>query len=880
MSTTSNTIEFSIGMKTSVRKSVCEEEYEGICKFANCFEYIPDDRPVKLYFDADHFFSENFESYSEEVANNILKIHIMYIEDLMFQSFIPMLPIFSVAESHSKCRMKNGKEVWGYSFHIIVTNIVAYKKDQKTLVEKLNKTIFLCQKKNNASSRYEIKKSPVLYTTYEPMLEGMIDTFDTSVYNSGQQKIRSVYCSKDGEDRPFNLLKEGILEDKHDASLTFNNTVITGFIGKDVHFYQPEQEEVKTYEVKINETAVIDDESVIKYIDYAEICDVSVFQHDYMKFYKFCRASSNLGIPYNVFDDIVRKSDAGNYDYEKNLAMYEEPHNESKGKLGWRFIYTFAKESDAEKKMELDAKYDAINKQKMKDVKKKVKESLSENGEKKELIGVRDGDDERAAKIILENHPDWKFCNQILYVHNQETGMWSSNKSVQDFIISKYSDKLDILSQDGTKKTGKNYSKCSKKCQDIYPKLKQFTLDDNWVERTENTSRGFLLYKNGYYDLKNNVFYDSKIHRYDPEIVFIYRIDHNYVEPNEEDLEYMESIRERVFFLSLGEEQGKYLLQLISRGMSGEQMKRIFFGLGPSNSGKSMISKAIALSCGQYVGNFNAENLGLNSTSGDEAQRLRWCYLLKDKRIILSNEMTTKGKIDGNMLKKISSGGDTLIGRVHGGCETQYVPQFLPLIFANDLPNIEPFDDGVDKRTIVASFNKCFVSQPKHDFEVKKDDTLELEMTTLKFQQTFVNLLVKTYTTYVTNGSCDYIPREIHNAKLEWLDIEFNEDDTRFNSILQFSQRFEFTNDVNHFTHSYKILAYIYEYCKGTSSKKFIIEMKKYCLINGFTNVHSKKKSINGLKCNGWVGIKDIDDIEELEDLKDKEESDDSDTDT
>ena len=55
MANTSNMIEFSIGMKNSVRKTVNEGEYEGICKFANRFEYIPDDRPVKLYFDADHF---------------------------------------------------------------------------------------------------------------------------------------------------------------------------------------------------------------------------------------------------------------------------------------------------------------------------------------------------------------------------------------------------------------------------------------------------------------------------------------------------------------------------------------------------------------------------------------------------------------------------------------------------------------------------------------------------------------------------------------------------------------------------------------------------------------------------------------------------------
>ena len=82
--------------------------------------------------------------------------------------------------------------------------------------------------------------------------------------------------------------------------------------------------------------------------------------------------------------------------------------------------------------------------------------------------------------------------------------------------------------------------------------------------------------------------------------------------------------------------------------------------------------------------------------------------------------------------------------------------------FANDLPTIEPYDDAVDKRTIVATFNNCFVANPKHEYEVKKDDTLESEMSTLKFQQAFVNLLINTYSMYVNNGLIDRIPREIH----------------------------------------------------------------------------------------------------------------------
>ena len=83
--------------------------------------------------------------------------------------------------------------------------------------------------------------------------------------------------------------------------------------------------------------------------------------------------------------------------------MHEEPHYEAKGKLGWRFIYSFAKESDPQRKMEVDAKYEAISRKKIKDMKKKQRTKESESEEKEDLIGIRDGDDENAAKVILED---------------------------------------------------------------------------------------------------------------------------------------------------------------------------------------------------------------------------------------------------------------------------------------------------------------------------------------------------------------------------------------------------------------------------------------------------------------------------------------------
>jgi AICAR transformylase/IMP cyclohydrolase PurH len=68
-------------------------------------------------------------------------------------------------------------------------------------------------------------------------------------------------------------------------------------------------------------------------------------------------------------------------------------------------------------------------------------------------------------------------------------------------------------------------------------------------------------------------------------------------------------------------------------------MKRIFFGLGFSNTGKSTITKALLNRCGVYIGIFDGNNLAYRTTSSDSASQNRWMMLLKDKRLIFSNEI-------------------------------------------------------------------------------------------------------------------------------------------------------------------------------------------------------------------------------------------------
>ena len=224
-------ISFYNTLQGKIEETISDIHYEKLCSLKkDVFEVIRDDKPVKLYFDADYvFYNGGNEDFKIGVANELLNLNKIYLTRAIMKN-LGIQPEFAVAESHSNGRIKGGKNVWGYSFHIVIPNVVAFKKDMKYFTENLNKEIMENQK-------YET--DPI--SDYIEITEDF-KPFDTSVYNNGIQKFRTVHSSKDGENRPFNLI-EG----------TFNDMCITGFIRDNVKHFEP----VKTPIISNTEPAKI-----------------------------------------------------------------------------------------------------------------------------------------------------------------------------------------------------------------------------------------------------------------------------------------------------------------------------------------------------------------------------------------------------------------------------------------------------------------------------------------------------------------------------------------------------------------------------------------------------------------------------------------------
>jgi hypothetical protein len=468
-----------------------------------------------------------------------------------------------------------------------------------------------------------------------------------------------------------------------------------------------------------------------------------------------------------------------------------------------------------------------------------------------------------AAKKLFELYPHWITCQGEMYVFDYTSGMYSSNTIIYNKIIAQHSDFLHIMLKDEThnkdwyRSDCRSYGNTSVMLDKIITLLKTLNINNDWLKQSQSSSLGKILFENGYYDFMERKFYDT----FNSKYVFFGKIHHKFQAFLDEDLEYMESIKQRLFYNSLGKEVGDYFILQLARGLSGECMKRMLFAIGDTNCGKGVITSATSLSIGDYFGSFNAESIAHRETSQDEAQIMRWVMLLRYKRIIISNEMKSGITLNGNFIKKIASGGDPLIGRTHCKEETEFNTHFLPIALDNDMSKITPYDDAVDTRVRCLTFNKSFVDrEPENELELKMDLNIKEELKDLRFQRCFVGILLKAHCDYLDNEKKENEPEGVKNSKKDL--IETTTDKNPLNVLLR---DYEITNNDKDSVKSSELQDWLDAKKLGISITRLGRELNKYATINKLENLKHKDKKVAGKTSKYWFGIKEkeIEDEEE-----------------
>jgi len=234
------------------------------------------------------------------------------------------------------------------------------------------------------------------------------------------------------------------------------------------------------------------------------------------------------------------------------------------------------------------------------------------------------------------------------------------------------------------------------------------------------------------------------------------------------------------------------LLVALARSLAGDKSnKSFYFCPGESNTGKSYLVDIFCKCFENYIGIFNCEELAYNKSDRDEAASHRWAYLLRYKRILFSNECNMEKSLNSNAIKKFSSGGDKLIGRIHHGLETEFRPHFHIFCMLNDIPKITPVDNAVENRLQYFSFKRKFVNNPTKD-QNKIDPDIDEKINSKKFRDGFVHLVLDAYQYYLENGQ----PEFDKTLKKEWIG---NDDPNSAKGIKQLVQdTYEITLDSKH----------------------------------------------------------------------------------
>jgi len=437
-------------------------------------------------------------------------------------------------------------------------------------------------------------------------------------------------------------------------------------------------------------------------------------------------------------------------------------------------------------------------------------------------------------------------CDGSIYYLNKSK-ITSNEKLIKSELYKFISSKKYILN-DGKKQIiiSKNHNQIKNIVEAL---INNSDFDDNFLNNVWDYTHYKLFFNNGYFDFKLNKFIKGSNNR-----TFI-KINKDFKQSNNPKLR--EKINKKIFYPiftindikkdKIQVQLYNYFLYTTAKFIAGDVTRKrwtLFEGL--RNSGKGIIGDILKNCFEKYVQTTNASNFSFKRGGGDSQKALSWLLDYRYSRIALTSEISIgdSEKLDGNMIKKFSSGGDCISARKNFQDEQEFKIQANLIICCNDLPKIEPNDalDFCDRfymksKFIDDDFNEN--NKIKGFSYYKKDDNLKIDF--LKNEDVLnelINIFIESY-----------YNKAIYPSELKKSDEEDNNED---NDYFKLNSIFKITNNEEDYISNEEI-----KNIKQNNNIKFSnIKIKKLLKIQGAKDYRSRK-------CRGLNYIKIINDNEE-----------------
>ena len=364
--------------------------------------------------------------------------------------------------------------------------------------------------------------------------------------------------------------------------------------------------------------------------------------------------------------------------------------------------------------------------------------------------------------------------------------------------------------------------------------------ENNFYEKAQVNTKGFLAFNNCIWDFKHRVALS-----FDPKFYFTFKANVAYKEHDPAfEMEVLKVVCGGIF----GEgEKCEFIMKVLARALAGEvQDKRFIVLLGETNSGKGTLTQLLGdcFGLGTFVGNYTAKELQ------GESATLSWLMLNKNCRIILANEINAEKPILLNNIKVCANGGEPITGKMLYKNQAHFIPQGTMFLFCNEMPEIKGNDDGdaVKNRMVYVETEYSYLEKQKYE-EMKNTNPkvrladLKLKSEYLKrkeIQEAFVSLVCGAYVPEAPplpecciKKSLEYKPNKSLKKRLE--------------NII------DFTGDEN----DYVVFSDLYEHFNGSETPKKVGDaLVRIGIVGKIKRVDGKSKAVRlGIKLKDFENI-------------------------
>jgi len=302
----------------------------------------------------------------------------------------------------------------------------------------------------------------------------------------------------------------------------------------------------------------------------------------------------------------------------------------------------------------------------------------------------------------------------------------------------------------------------------------------NIRETIDKESKGKLFFENGYWDFKNREFKE-----YGSGTLVCIPTKLNLVSNPELRKQIQDKILSPIFNNMIAQE---WFMYIVSRMLAGcREDKSIYIVTGARDCGKGVLSLLLENCFKKYISTIDLGVFAIKTSKGDIGRENAFAIALESSRIALMNESTSV-ELDGNKLKQIFSGGDTIMTRkLHHENQEQKV-QASPLLFCNQSPrfNTDDVSEKIYELHLTSKFiNSDFPEEERLsniNYFQKNDSIKEIFIYDPLIINEFILMLIDSYYKPVETPECVKSEKRQNVSELELVKDAFVSDPTGFMS--------------------------------------------------------------------------------------------------